>query len=515
MIIDDQLKQQTLQYLQLLESEVVFTIDVDDSDASKNLEEFIKEICDLDSRLSYVKGTLERTPAFSIDRKDHEKSGVVFAGVPLGHEYNSFILALIQVSGRAPKISDELAQSIKNIQTDYHFITYASLTCHNCPDVVQALNILSILNPHISHTMIDGAVFKDEVEAKNIMAVPVVYANDEFFLNGRSSLEAIVEKLGISDNRKYDDFTQKLYDVLVIGGGPAGISSAIYAARKGIKVALVLEHFGGQVIETLGIENIIGTPYIEGESFANALEEHLRKYDNVDVLLERQAAQVQKNGAEFNVTLDNQVILKSKTVIIATGAHWRNINVPGEQEFQTKGVAYCPHCDAPLYKNKDVAVIGGGNSGMEATIDLANVAHHVTLFERSDKFKADDILLERAKKLSNVDLLTNAQTEKITGQNHVEGLDYQQNGESDKHLTVDGVFVQIGLVPNTEWLNGDSVSVKLNDHGEIMVDKYGATNIEGLYAAGDCTDSSYKQIIISMGSGATAALGAFDYLIRD
>lgn len=510
-MLDSQLKAQTIEYLKMIENPITFTVSLDESDNSRKVDQFIKEICSLaPQKLSYVYDSLDITPSFSLNKAGHLSSGIIFAGVPLGHEYNSFILALLQVSGRQPKIDKSLRDKIQQIDEPLHFDTYVSLTCHNCPEVVQTLNILSVLNPNISHTMIDGAFFKDQVEELGIMAVPAVYKNGAEFLNGKATIEDIVTKLGIHNADSYETFENQIYDVTVIGGGPAGITSAIYAARKGIKTAIVVEEFGGQVNETLGIENIIGTKYIEGPDFAKALEGHLREYD-IDII---KGIKVKKlaGAAPFNLVLDNDVSITSKTVIIATGARWRNVNVPGEQELRTKGVAYCPHCDAPLFSNKKVAVIGGGNSGIEAAIDLSQIASNVTVLEFMPELKADEILKARAREKSNISIITNAQTVSIDGTSHVEAIEYKDRETHEVHkIPIDGVFVQIGLTPNTDWLKD---FVECNPRGEIIVDHAGSTNIPGLFAAGDCTNSAYKQIIISMGSGATAALSAFDYLIR-
>jgi alkyl hydroperoxide reductase subunit F len=435
---------------------------------------------------------------------------VVFAGVPLGHEFTSLVLALLQVSGRAPKVSDMTIEQIKALKGEYHFETYISLSCHNCPEVVQALNLMSILNPGITHTMIDGAAYQSEVESKDIMAVPSVYLNGEFFGSGRMSLEEILERIG-SVPPDHDFANKEPYDVLVVGGGPAGASAAIYAARKGIRTGIVADRFGGQVHDTLGIENLISIGYIEGPKLAATLEEHVKSYD-VDIMSSNRAKSLEKKEL-IEVILENGSVLKSKTVILSTGARWRNVGVPGEAKFKNKGVAYCPHCDGPLFKGKDIAVIGGGNSGIEAAIDLAGIVNHVTVLEFMPELKADAVLQQRLYSLSNVTVIKNVQTKEITGNDKVDGISYsnRENGEIS-HIELQGVFVQIGLAANTDWL-GDSV--ERNRMGEIVVDSHNATNVPGVFAAGDCTDSHYKQIIISMGSGATAALSAFDYLIRN
>lgn len=509
MILDAELKAQLSQYLEMMEKDVVLKVSVGTDEISSNMLSLIDEIASMSTKIKVEKTKLERTPSFSVNRVD-EDTGIVFAGVPLGQEFTSFVLALLQVSGRPPKIEQKLIDQIKNIDEKYHFESYVSLSCHNCPVVVQALNIMSVLNPNITHTMIDGAAYKEEADSKDIMAVPTVYLNGEFFESGRMSLEEILAKLGISpDPTEFAD--KDPYDVLVVGGGPAGASAAVYAARKGIRTGVVAERFGGQVLDTLGIENFISVKYTEGLKLAATLEEHVKEYD-VDIMNLQQAKRLEKKEL-IEIELENGAVLKSKAVILATGARWRNVGVPGEKEFKNKGVAYCPHCDGPRFKGKHVAVIGGGNSGIEAAIDLAGIVKHVTVIEFMDELKADQVLQESLYKLPNVTVIKNAETKEITGTDSVNGITYKdrETGE-EHHIELQGVFVQIGLIPNTEWLEN---TVERNRMGEIIVDKHGATNIPGVFAAGDCTDSAYKQIIISMGSGATAALGAFDYLVRN
>jgi alkyl hydroperoxide reductase subunit F len=416
-------------------------------------------------------------------------------------------MALLQVSGRKPKVDDKVIDQIKNIRGDYTFTTYISLSCHNCPDVVQALNIMSVLNPGIKHTMVDGAAFQDEVTAKNILAVPFVELNGEAFGSGRMTLEEILAKMG--SQADVSDIDGKEYDVLVVGGGPAGASAAVYAARKGIRTAIVAERFGGQVMDTMGIENLIGTKYTEGPKLVAQLEEHVKEYA-VDVHNLQRAKKITK-GNLIEVELESGATLKSKTVIISTGARWRNLGVPGEAEFKNRGVAYCPHCDGPLFKGKHVAVIGGGNSGVEAAIDLAGIVGHVTVFEFMPELKADAVLQKRLYSLPNVTVHKNVQVKEITGADKVNGITYVDRATNEQqHLELQGVFVQIGLVPNTEF-----VDVEKDRFGQIVVNGHNDTNVTGIFAAGDCTNVAYKQIIISMGSGANAALGAFDYLIRN
>ncbi|MES5953116.1 alkyl hydroperoxide reductase subunit F [Bacillus fungorum] len=508
MILDADIKTQLSQYLQLMENDILLKVSAGDDTVSKDMLALVDELSTMSSKITVEKVELERTPSFSVNRPG-EDTGVVFAGIPLGHEFTSLVLALLQVSGRAPKVEQKLIDQIKNIQGEYHFESYISLSCHNCPDVVQALNVMSVLNSGITHTMIDGAAFKEEVESKDIMAVPTVFLNGESFGSGRMTLEEILAKMGNGpDASELSD--KDPYDVLVVGGGPAGASAAIYAARKGIRTGIVAERFGGQVMDTMGIENFISVKRTEGPKLVASLEEHVKEYD-IDVMNLQRAKRLEKKEL-IEVELENGAILKSKSVIVSTGARWRNVGVPGEAEFKNKGVAYCPHCDGPLFIGKDVAVIGGGNSGIEAAIDLAGIVKHVTVLEFMPELKADAVLQERLNSLPNVTVLKNVQTKEITGTDKVNGISYiDRETEEVHHVELQGVFVQIGLVPNTDWL-GETVE---RVRGEIVTDKHGATNVPGVFAAGDCTNNPYKQIIISMGSGANAALGAFDYLIRN
>ena len=508
MILDQEIKEQLNEYLQLMEGDVLLKVSAGDDETSQDMLALVEELSSMSSKIKMEKTSLSRTPSFSVNHSG-EDIGVTFAGVPLGHEFNSLVLALLQVSGRAAKVEQNIIDQIKNIQGEHHFETYISLSCQKCPDVVQALNLMSIHNPDITHTMIDGAVFKEETEDKDILAVPSVYLNGEFFASGRMSLQEILKKMGSSvDVSQFD--SEEPYDVLIVGGGPAGASAAIYAARKGIRTGIVTEKFGGQVRETSGIENFISVKYTEGPKLAANLEEHIKDY-NIDVMKSQRVKGLRKNE-NIDVELENGATLKGKTVIISTGARWRELGVSGEEKFKNKGVAYCPHCDGPMYQGKDVAVIGGGNSGIEAAIDLAGIVNHVTVLEFMPELNADKVLQKRLNSLSNVSVLTNVETKEITGTEKVDGITYTERdtGETN-HIELDGVFVQIGLTPNTDWLEE---TLELNNSGEIVVDSHGATSLPGVFAAGDCTNSPYKQIIISMGSGATAALGAFDYLIR-
>ncbi|WP_042464117.1 alkyl hydroperoxide reductase subunit F [Neobacillus dielmonensis] len=509
MILDADIKAQLNQYLQLLENDVLLKVSASTDELSRDMLSLVDELATMSPKIKVEKTALDRTPSFSVNRPG-EDTGIIFAGLPFGHEFTSFVLALLQVSGRAPKVDQKLIDQVKNVKGEYRFETFVSLSCHNCPDVVQAMNVMSVLNPGISHTMIDGAAFKEEAERRNILAVPTVFLNGEPFGSGRMTLDEILAKMGSAPDAS--EFAEKEpFDVLVVGGGPAGSSAAIYAARKGIRTGIVAERFGGQVLDTLGIENLIGTKYIEGPQLGASLEEHVKQY-NVDIMTAQRAKRLEKKDL-IEVELENGAVLKSKTVILSTGARWRNVNVPGEAEFKNKGVAYCPHCDGPLFAGKDVAVIGGGNSGIEAAIDLAGIVKHVTVIEFAPELKADSVLQDRLYSLPNVTVVKNAQTKEITGTDKVNGITYiDRETEEEHHIELQGVFVQIGLVPNTEWLADTLERTRM---GEVVVDNRGATSTPGVFAAGDCTNSPYKQIIISMGSGATASLGAFDYLIRN
>jgi len=518
-MLDASIREQLRAYMEKLQHPIELVAAYDDSPKSQELKELLEEIEPMSDKIGLRTDTATdvRRPSFAIQRVGTDIS-VRFAGIPMGHEFSSLVLALLQVGGHPPKASPELIEQIQSLDGDYEFETYFSLSCQNCPDVVQALNLMSVLNPRIRHTAIDGALFQDEVEKREIMAVPSVYLNGEPWAQGRMTLEEIVARLDKgSAEKEAERLNQKdAFDVLVVGGGPAGSAAAIYAARKGIATGIVAERFGGQVGDTLGIENLISVPYTEGPKLVSAMEQHVNEY-HVDVMKLQRVEQLipaQQEGGLHQVRLANGAQLKSRTIILATGARWRQLGVPGEAEYRNKGVAYCPHCDGPLFKGKRVAVIGGGNSGVEAAIDLAGIVGHVTLIEYGDALRADQVLQDKLRSLGNVDIITSAQTTEITGENgKVNGLNYKdRNTGKMHHLTLAGVFVQIGLVPNTDWLKG---SVELSQYGEIIVNDRNETSIPGVFAAGDATTVPYKQIIISMGEGAKAALSAFDYLIRN
>jgi NADH-dependent peroxiredoxin subunit F len=508
-LLEPDIKAQLAQYLEMMENDVLLKVSTGSDNVSNVMNGLMDELTSMSSRIKVEKTELERTPSFSVNRIG-EDTGVTFAGIPLGHEFTSLVLALLQVSGRAPKVDQKLIDQVKNLEGEYHFESYISLSCQNCPEVVQALNVMSVLNPNITHTMIDGAAFKEEVESKNIMAVPTVFLNGEEFGGGRMTLEEILAKMGSApDASEFEN--KEPFDVLVVGGGPAGASAAIYAARKGIRTGIVADRFGGQILDTATIENFISVNRTEGPRLAANLEEHVKEYE-VDVMNLQRAKRLEKKDL-IEIELENGAVLKSKSVILSTGARWRDIGVPGEAEFRNKGVAYCPHCDGPLFEGKEIAVVGGGNSGIEAAIDLAGIVKHVTVLEFASELKADSVLQDRLNSLPNVTVLKNVQTKEITGTDSVNGVTYiDRETNEEHHIELAGIFIQIGLVPNTDWL-GDSV--ERNKFGEIVADKRGATNVPGVFAAGDCSDSAHKQIIISMGSGATAALSAFDYLVRN
>ena len=508
-MLEPDIKAQLAQYLEMMENDVLLKVSTGSDNVSNVMNGLMDELASMTSHIKVEKTELERTPSFSINRIG-EDTGVTFAGIPLGHEFTSLVLALLQVSGRAPKVDQQLIDQVKNLEGEYHFESYISLSCQNCPEVVQALNVMSVLNPNITHTMIDGAAFKEEVESKKIMAVPTVFLNGEEFSGGRITLAEILAKMGTApDASEFEN--KEPYDMLVVGGGPAGASAAIYAARKGIRTGIVADRFGGQILDTASIENFISVTRTDGPKLAANLEEHVKEYD-VDIMNLQRAKRLEKKDL-IEIELENGAVLKSKSVILSTGARWRDIGVPGEAEFRNKGVAYCPHCDGPLFEGKDIAVVGGGNSGVEAAIDLAGIVKHVTVLEFAPELKADSVLQDRLHSLPNVTVLKNVQTKEITGTDSVNGVTYvDRETNEEHHIEISGIFIQIGLVPNTDWL-GDSV--ERNKFGEILVDKRGATNVPGVFAAGDCSDSAHKQIIISMGSGASAALSAFDYLVRN
>ena len=515
-MLDDNLKAQLQQYLTLLRQPIRLIASLDDSETGTDMKSLLETIISLSDKVTLdTSGNDSRKPSFVVVR-DGETQGVRFAGLPLGHEFTSLVLALLWTGGHPPKVEQEVIDSIKALEGDFHFEVYMSLSCHNCPDVVQALSLMAIMNPQVKTVVVEGGAFQKEVEERQIMAVPMVFLNGKVFGSGRMSVEEIVAKLdtGTADREAAKLDAKEAYDVLIVGGGPAGAAAAVYAARKGIRVGVAAERFGGQTNDTMAIENYISVLETDGPKFAAALEAQVRHY-GVDIMNLQRADKLTAAGADglVHVQMENGATLKAKTVILSTGARWRNVNVPGEAEYKNKGVAYCPHCDGPLFKGKRTAVIGGGNSGIEAAIDLAGLVEHVTVVEFADQLKADAVLVNKLHSLPNVTVHTNAQTTAITGDgSKVNGLNYKDRATgTEHHIELAGVFVQIGLVPNTEFLKG---TVELSPFGEIMVDAKGHTNLPGVFAAGDCTTVPFKQIVIAAGDGAKAALSAFDHLIR-
>ncbi|WP_282946754.1 MULTISPECIES: alkyl hydroperoxide reductase subunit F [unclassified Sphingopyxis] len=517
-MLDANLKQQLQGLLTNLREPIELIASLGDDAKSAELATLLDDIAALSDKVSVTRADDDaRRPSFLIRRASDAQVAVRFAGIPMGHEFTSLVLALLQVGGHPPKVAPEVLEQVAALDGDFHFETYFSLSCQNCPDIVQALNLMSVVNPRITHTAIDGGLFQAEVEERKIMAVPTIFLNGETFGQGRMELEQIIAKLDSGAEAKAAEkiAAKDAFDVLVVGGGPAGAAAAIYAARKGIRVGLAAERFGGQVLDTMGIENFISVQHTEGPKLVAQLEQHVKDYD-VDIMNLQRAEKLipaKVEGGLHEVRLASGASVKARTVILSTGARWRQLGVPGEDQYRNKGVAYCPHCDGPLYKGKRVAVIGGGNSGVEAAIDLAGLVAHVTLIEYDSELRADAVLQRKLASLPNVKIITSALTTEVLGDGEkVTGLSYKDRNKDELHqVELEGVFVQIGLVPNTEWLKD---SVTLSRHGEIEVDHRGETSQPGIFAAGDCTTVPYKQIVIAMGEGSKAALAAFDYMIR-
>jgi len=517
-MLDDSLKTQLKGYLQYLTRPVHISAQLDQRDASQELRQLLDTLAELSAYIHVEidnESNAQRTPCFSLNTPG-ENIHLTFSGLPMGHEFTSLVLALLHVGGHQPKEEAELLEQVRQLPGKFRFETWFSQSCQNCPEVVQALNLMAVLNPNIEHVAIDGALFQEEVEQRQILSVPSVFLNGELFDQGRMSLAQIIQRLdsGASAREAEKISAKDPFDMLIIGGGPAGAAAAIYAARKGIRTGVVAERFGGQVLDTAGIENFVSISHTEGMKLASAMERHVRDYA-VDIMNLQRAKALYPANAEglLEIELESGARLKTRSMVISTGARWRKMNVPGEEHYRNKGVAYCPHCDGPLFKGKRVAVIGGGNSGIEAAIDLAGMVNHVTVLEFDEKLRADEVLQRKLHSLPNVSVHLNAQTTEVLGDGQsVTGLNYidRRNGES-RSLELDGVFVQIGLSPNTDWLRD---TLEMNQRGEIIIDGRGQTSLPGVFAAGDCTTAPYKQIVIAVGSGSTAALSAFDYLIR-
>ena len=518
-MLDASMSQQLSEYLGNLREPVELVASLGDDRRSRDMQALLEEISSLSAKVSVnLEGRDERKPSFIIRRASDTEKWVRFAGLPMGHEFTSLVLALLWAGGHPPKVDADVLDQIRQLEGDYNFEMYFSLSCHNCPEVVQALTLMALTNSRITATLIEGSAFQEEVEDRNVMAVPATFLNGEMFASGKMTIDELLAKIdGNATGRAAARLADKAaFDVLVIGGGPAAVAASVYTARKGFSTGVAAERVGGQLHDTLGIENFISVPYTEGPRLAAQLEAHLAEYD-VDVMNAQKAVKLvpaMKNGDHHTIEFEHGGVLKARSIVLATGARWRNLGVPGEQEYRNKGVAYCPHCDGPLYKGKRVAVIGGGNSGVEAAIDLANIVGHVTLLEFENNLRADDILQAKLHRMKNVDVIVSAQTTEIIGDGaKVSGLMFKDRGSGEeKRLDLDGVFVQIGLVPNTEWLR--STSLTLNKFGEIQIDARGETSLPGIFAAGDCTTVPYKQIVTAMGDGSKAALSAFDYMIR-
>jgi alkyl hydroperoxide reductase subunit F len=522
-MITQSMLEKVKQHLQSIKNPVAIEASLDETAASNQLKQLLQALQSSSDkiRLSFD-GSDIRKPSFSIRQdamagENALEQALSFAAIPLGHEFSSLVLALLWAGAHPPKVAESQLAQIKSLKGSFRFEVYMSLSCHNCPDVVQALSLMALINPAVKTVVIDGALFQGEVDERKIMAVPSIYLNGEFFGSGRMGLSEILAKLdqSLPAEQAIGLSKREAYDLLVIGGGPAGVSAAIYAARKGIRTGLVADRLGGQLNDTMAIENFISLPLTDGPKLSSALEHHLKTYD-IDLITMQRVKKLRptdKGEGLVQIDLESGAQLEARSLVISTGARWRQLGIPGEDRYRNKGVAYCPHCDGPLYKGKRVAVVGGGNSGVEAAIDLAGLASQVTLLEFAPNLKADAVLIEKLSSLHNVEVVTGAMTRAIEGDDGVvSALTYIDQRDGTEHrLALEGVFVQIGLVPNTEWLKG---TLELNTQGEIIVDAKGQTSLKGVFAAGDVTTTPFKQIIIAAGDGAKAALGAFDDLIR-
>lgn len=513
-MLDVAMKNQLTEIFSELVSHYRFDIIVSPSHESRN--ELIELLEDVASCSDHISCHIEEGEGLQFTLvKDNVPTGIRFRAVPNGHEFTSLLLAILNSDGKGKNIPDEnICNRVKALNGPIKLTSYVSLTCTNCPEVVQALNVMTILNPQITHETVDGAINQKEVEAMKIQGVPSVFADGVLIHVGRSDFGELLSKLEVhyGSQPKEVDTTVKPYDVIVIGGGPAGVSSAIYSARKGLKVAIVAERIGGQVKETVGIENLISVPQTTGNQLASDLYSHLRNYP-IDIMEHRRIDKVSVEDRIKLVETTTGERFSTLALIIATGASWRKLNVPGETEYIGKGVAFCPHCDGPFYKGKHVAVVGGGNSGIEAAIDLAGICSKVTVLEFMDDLKADQVLQEKAKSLPNVEIFCHSQSLEVIGDgNKVVGLRIKdRKTEEEQVIDLDGIFVQIGLAANSNLFRE---IVETNKPGEIIIDNHCRTNVPGIYAAGDVSTVPYKQIIIAMGEGAKAALSAFEDRMR-
>ncbi|WP_296137533.1 alkyl hydroperoxide reductase subunit F [uncultured Tessaracoccus sp.] len=515
-LLDENLTAQLGALMPRITHDVELVYSLDDRDASANLEQLLHDIAALSDKVTARRDDEAhgRRPSFTIRRAGTDVE-VTFAGIPMGHEFSSLVLALLQVGGNPVKEEADLIEQVQQLDGDFEFVTYMSLTCQNCPTVVQALNTMAVLNPRIRHTAVEGSLFQDEIDEHNVMAVPTIWLNGEPFGQGRMEIADVVARLDTgAEAREAAKLNEKEpYDVLVVGQGPSGVAAAIYVARKNLRVGLVGERFGGQVLDTMSIENFISVSHTEGPTFAAALEQHTKDYP-IDIVRRQTATGLvpaSEPGGLHEVRFGDEASLRARQVVLATGARWRLMGVPGEEEYRNKGVTFCPHCDGPLFKGKDIAVIGGGNSGVEAAIDLAGVVGHITVLEFMDRCRADDVLMDKLRSLPNVDVVTNAATTEVVGDGtQVNALRYTDRVSGEEHeLDLSGVFVQIGLLPNTEWLRESGL--ELSDRGEIVIDERGRTNVDGVFASGDCTTVPFKQIVVAQGAGAIAGLSAWEH----
>ena len=506
------------QYFAALTRDITLVLATGDHAKRDELKTFLAQIVATAPRLSLTEAAdpaLTSPVSFKI-LADGADTGIIFSGIPGGHEFSSLILAILQAGGSALKLDDSIQALIRAVRQPLQFVTYVSLSCRNCPDVVQTLNQFALLNPAISNEMIDGGLFQEQIEAKNIQGVPAVYLNGEPFANGKIDTARLIEKL----LERYPDLASAaapaealpLQDVVVIGGGPAGSSAAIYAARKGLNVTIVADRIGGQVKDTMDIENLISVPKTTGPELAGKLHIHLKAYP-ITIRENLRVQSVEKGSATHKVVLNTGEVIETRTLIVASGAKWRELGIPGEKENIGNGVAFCPHCDGPFFKDKDIAVIGGGNSGVEAALDLAGIVKSVTVLEFMPALKADQVLVEQLGKRDNIRVITNAAAQAIDSEGgKVSRLRYTDRAtDTAQELPLQGIFVQIGLAPNSDFL-GDAV--ERTRFGEIVINAKGETSTPGIFAAGDVTTVPYKQIIVAMGEGAKAALSAFDYLLR-
>lgn len=518
-MIDAALKEQLITVFQALENQVELVYAPSFHEDQSELIDLLNDVASTSDKISTRLGSPEdgKQAPFPMSQIFYKSkfTGITFKGIPSGHEFSSLVLAILNSDGKGKMPDQALVRRIKKLKGPIRIQTYVSLTCENCPDVVQALNQMSLLHGYFEHEMIDGAYAQSEIEALGIQGVPSIVVNNKMIHSGRITLLDLITKLeetfGISQSDEISTEDMKLghFDVVVIGGGPAGASAAIYSVRKGLSTAILSEKFGGQVQETRGIENLISVPYTEGPQLAANLNKHIAEYPIKTFEHRKVKAITDFNEQVKHIELESGETLTAGSIIVATGAKWRELNIPGEKEYLGRGVAFCPHCDGPFYKGKKVAVIGGGNSGVEAAIDLAGIVKQVVLVEFAENLKADKILVDKLKSLPNIEIITNAKTQKVIGDGQkVNGLEYI-NRTTDKPMQVDldGVFIQIGLVPNSQFLKG---VVELSKFGEVLVDHKGHTSAKGIYAAGDVTTTPYKQIIIAMGEGAKAALAAFE-----